>query len=211
MKSRTQLHQELGQRVLNLPGVTERQNALFYIELNPKASSYQSRRRLTMLNRRVLTSVVAALAITITTQSFAQDRGTAATPAAGAKAGAIQGTFTTSDAIPWKPVDPKHPGLMMFVVWGNPNEGASEILQKFPAGMDSGWHWHTAAYQGVVIQGKFTHTFKGAAPQTGGPGSVWSQPARQVHDDKCEEGGDCIVVVYFHGKLDFIPVPMKAQ
>jgi hypothetical protein len=73
-------------------------------------------RRLLMLNRRVLTSVVAALAITITTQSFAQDRGTGATPAAGAKAGAIQGTFTTSDAIPWKPVDPNHPGLMMFVV-----------------------------------------------------------------------------------------------
>jgi quercetin dioxygenase-like cupin family protein len=94
---------------------------------------------------------------------------------------------------------------------GDPNEGASEILQKFPAGMDSGWHWHTAAYQGVVIQGKFTHIFEGAAPQTGEPGSVRSQPARQVHDDKCEEGADCIVVVYFHGKLDFIPVPMKAQ
>jgi uncharacterized protein YbcV (DUF1398 family) len=72
-----------------------------------------------MLNRRALTSVVVALATTITTQSFAQDRGTGATPAAGAKAGAIQRTFTTSDAIPWKPVDPKHPGLMMFVVWGN--------------------------------------------------------------------------------------------
>ena len=165
-----------------------------------------------MLNRRVLilTSVVVALAITIATQSFAQHRGTDATPAS-AKAGATQGTFTTSDAIPWKPVDPKHPGLMMFVVWGNPNEGASEIVQKFPAGMDSGWHWHTAAYQGVVIQGKFTHTFNGAAPERGGPGSIWSQPAGQVHDDKCEEGADCIVVVYFHGKLDFIPVPMKAQ
>jgi len=37
-------------------------------------------------------------------------------------------------------------------------------------------------------------------------GSVWSQPARQVHDDKCEVGGDCIIVVYFHGKLDFKPV-----
>jgi quercetin dioxygenase-like cupin family protein len=94
---------------------------------------------------------------------------------------------------------------------GNPNEGASEIAQKFPAGMDSGWHWHTAGYEGVVVQGKFTHTFKGAAPETGGPGSMWSQPARQVHDDKCEEGADCIVVVYFHGKLDFMPVNMKAQ
>jgi hypothetical protein len=116
-----------------------------------------------MLNRRVLTIAVVALATTITTQSFAQDRGTDAPPAAGAKAGATQDSFTTSDAIPWKPVDPNHPGLEMFAVWGNPNEGASEILQTFPAGMDSGWHWHTAAYEGVVIQGKFTHTFKGAA------------------------------------------------
>jgi hypothetical protein len=172
-----------------------------------------------MLNRRVLTSVVVALAATITTQSFAQHRGTV-TPTAGAKAGAIQGTFTTSDAIPWKPVDPKHPGLMMFVVWGNPscgprwtacNEGASEIVQKFPAGMDSGWHWHTAAYEGVVVQGKWTHTFKGAAPETGGPGSTYSQPARQVHDDKCEEGAECIIVAYFLGKRDFMPVNMKAQ
>jgi quercetin dioxygenase-like cupin family protein len=146
------------------------------------------------------------------TQSFTQHRGTGATPAAGTKAGATQGTFTTTDAIPWKPVDPEnHPGLEMFEVWGNPNEGASLMLQKFPAGMDSGWHWHTAAYQGAVIQGKFTHTFEGAAPQTGGPGSVWSQPARQAHDDKCEEGGDCIIAVYFHDKLDFKPADTKTQ
>jgi Domain of unknown function (DUF4437) len=164
-----------------------------------------------MLNRRVLTSVVVAVAAAITTPSFAQHRGTGATPAAGANAGATQGTFTTSDAIPWKPLNPKQPGLQMFVVWGNPNEGASEIVQKFPAGWDSGWHWHTAAYEGVVVQGKWTHTFKGAAPETGGPGSTYSQPARQVHDDKCEEGAECIIVAYFHGKRDFMPVNMKAQ
>ena len=29
---------------------------------------------------------------------------------------------------------------------GNPNEGPSLTLQEYPAGMDSGWHWHTAAY-----------------------------------------------------------------
>jgi hypothetical protein len=99
-----------------------------------------------------------------------QDRGTGATPASGAKAGATQGTFMTSDAIPWKPIDPSKPdGVQMFVVWGNPKEGASGILLKFPAGTDAGWHWHTAPYYGVVIQGKATHTVKGAAPQTGGP------------------------------------------
>ena len=146
------------------------------------------------------------------TQSVAQDRGTGATPAPGAEVGPTQGTFTTSEALQWKPVDPEnHPGLEMFVVRGNPNEGPSLMLQGYPAGMDSGWHWHTAAYQGIVIQGRFTHTFEGVAPQTGGPGSVWLQPARQVHHDKCEESGDCIIAVYFHDKLDFNPVPMKAH
>jgi uncharacterized protein YqgC (DUF456 family) len=46
-----------------------------------------------MLNRMVLTSVVAALASTISTHIVAQDRGTGATPAAGAQAGAIVGPF----------------------------------------------------------------------------------------------------------------------
>ena len=95
-----------------------------------------------------------------------------------------------SNAIPWKPADPRKPdGVQMFVVWGNPKEGPSGILLKFPA-----------------FQGKATHTVEGAAPQTGGPGSMYSQPARQVHADKCEEGGDCIEFAYFDGKLDFIPV-----
>ena len=62
-----------------------------------------------------------------------------------------------------------------------------------------------------MVQGKWTHTFKAAAPETGGPGSTYSQPARQVHDDKCEEGAECIIVAYFHGKSDFMPVNMKAQ
>ena len=39
-----------------------------------------------------MASVVAALATTITTQSFAYDRGTGATPAAGARVGATQVT-----------------------------------------------------------------------------------------------------------------------
>jgi Domain of unknown function (DUF4437) len=162
-----------------------------------------------MPNRRVL-SVVVVVVATITTPSFAQHRGPV-TPTGSAKAEATQGTFTAIDAIRWKPLNPKQPGLEMFVVWGNPNEGAAEIVQKFPASWDSGWHWHTAAYEGVVVQGKWTHTFKGAAPDTGGPGSTYSQPARQVHDDRCEEGAECIIVAYFHGKRDFMPVNMKAR
>lgn len=98
--------------------------------------------------------------------------------------------------------------MQMFGVQ-NPNECASEILLNFSGGMDVGWHTYTAAYHAVVIQGKHTHTFKAATP--GGPGSVWSQPATELHDDKCEEISDCIVSAYFHGKLDFNPVEGGAK
>ena len=91
-----------------------------------------------MLNRRVLTSVVVAVAAAITTPSFAQHRGTGATPAAGANAGATQGTFTTSDAIPWKPLNPKQPGLQMFVVWGGPKRGRLGDRAKVSGGLGLG-------------------------------------------------------------------------
>jgi hypothetical protein len=90
-----------------------------------------------MLKWRVLTSVVVALAATITTLSFAQHRGTV-TPTASAKAGATQGTFTTIDAIPWKPLNPKQPGLQMFVVWGNPNERRLGDPAKVSCGLGLG-------------------------------------------------------------------------
>jgi hypothetical protein len=79
----------------------------------------------------------------------------------------------------------QEPGREDFTALGNPNKGASETLLKFPSGYHAGWHWHAAAYQTVVIQGRFTHTFnQGGASQTGGPVSVLSQPATQLAVDE---------------------------
>jgi hypothetical protein len=94
-----------------------------------------------MLNRRALTSVVVALATTIATQSFAQDRGPGATPAVGANDGATQATFTTSDAIPWKPVDPKHPGFVQL---------APEQFADLPQPVDLGLQRSRRVGGGVV-------------------------------------------------------------
>jgi hypothetical protein len=163
-----------------------------------------------MIKKTLLLSVVLASVAAVTTSSFAQHNGST-TSAPTAKVGAYYSTFITVDSIPWKPLNSKQPGLEMYVVWGDPDKGSAEIVQKFPAGWDSGWHSHTAAYEGVVVQGKWTHTFKGSAPETGGPGSTYSQPATQVHDDRCEQGEGCIIVAYFHGKRDFIPVATKTQ
>jgi hypothetical protein len=115
--------------------------------------------------RIAFASVVVALATTITTLSFAQHRD-AVTPTTGTKVRELSGSFTQYDSIPWQALSTKQPGLQMYVVWGNPDEGSAEIVQKFPAGWDSGWHWHSASYEGVVVQGRWTHTFKGAASQT---------------------------------------------
>jgi hypothetical protein len=126
-----------------------------------------------MANRRVLTSVAVAPATSITTQSFAQDRGTGATPGDGRK-GRSGPRYLHDERRPSMEARRSRgpPWTADVHGVGESKRGASLILQKYSAGMESGWHWHTAAYQGVVIQGKFTHTFEGAAPQTGGPGSV---------------------------------------
>jgi hypothetical protein len=48
------------------------------------------------------------------------------------EAGAAQDTFTTGDAIPWKPADPRMPnGVQLYVVWGNPNEGPRGYCSSF--------------------------------------------------------------------------------
>ena len=50
------------------------------------------RRRFPILNRKVLTSVVAAVVATIAIHAFAQDRGPGVTPTGGAKAAATEGS-----------------------------------------------------------------------------------------------------------------------
>ena len=130
--------------------------------------------------------------------------------AAGA-AKAKQAMAVPAGEIKWEPL--MGGPLQMAKLWGDRDKGPEyAMLLKFPGGMDSGMHAHTADYHVVSIHGTWVHTVEGeAAPAKElGPGSYVFQPGKQMHSDMCKGKDECIVFVHQHGKGDFIPAKKPA-
>lgn len=69
-------------------------------------------------------------------------------------------------------------------LWGKRDVGPAGTLLKVPRGWQAPIHAHSADYQGVVIEGTWSHW----VPETGEgrgvelqPGSYWTQKADQMH------------------------------
>ncbi len=128
--------------------------------------------------------------------------------AAGARAAkATAHKLVPASDIKWTPWDPKNPeGAQVATVWGDMKKGPVGFLLKTPAGLEFPRHAHTPDYDAVVVKGEWKHTFEaGSEAPPLAPGSFWRQPGKQFHGDACTAGGECIVLVYEHGKPDFIP------
>ena len=116
---------------------------------------------------------------------------------------------TPAADVKWAPLDPKQPeGTQINVLFGDvAKKGAVGVLLKIPAGASPGPHTHTSDDYAVVIKGT-QHNFAGDDEGPGlGAGSTWFQPGKQVHNNKCEAGGECIVFVYMPNGFDFKPAP----
>ena len=97
--------------------------------------------------------------------------------------------------------------IEMAVLWGDPQNGESAILLKFPPHFPGGMHKHTYAYHGLVLRGGSRHWAEGAseadAPlQT--PGDYWYQQAGQVHQDSFPTDEETILFLQFEGPADTI-------
>jgi Domain of unknown function (DUF4437) len=118
-------------------------------------------------------------------------------------------TFVPASEVKWEPLQPGAP-LMAGKLWGDRNKGAYGMLLKLPAGFEAGVHGHTADYKGVLISGTWIHTDEGQAIASGkelAPGSFVLQPGKAMHNDKCKEGADCVLLIMQEAKLDFLPGP----
>jgi hypothetical protein len=107
---------------------------------------------------------------------------------------------------------PEAPGLpqQMVTLWGDRKKGEAAVLIKAPAGWRAGRHAHTADYHAVLIAGTWIHSIGGAGPDKELlPGSHWMQPANQMHDDRCKEGAECIVLVHSDEKIETVPGTTK--
>src|SRR6266511_25944 len=126
--------------------------------------------------------------------------------AAGAAKGK-QAVITPMSDIKFEPYAPGSP-LSAAALWGDRTKpGEYGMLLKMPAGFESGFHSHTAAYYAELIQGGWVHSIEGdtSAAKVLSPGSYVFQPGKQNHNDQCKPGADCIVFIHQHAKGDFIP------
>lgn len=97
--------------------------------------------------------------------------------------------------------------IEMAVLWGNPQDGESAILLKFPPHFPGGMHKHSHSYHGVVVSGASRHWSNGqteAEARLQEPGDYWYQEAGQVHQDSFPTNEETILFLQFEGPVDTI-------
>jgi hypothetical protein len=115
----------------------------------------------------------------------------------------------TVDELAWQPVVPGNAkGPQRAILWGDPTTGPAGTLMRFPPGFHAGMHSHNADYHAVVIQGAPRHFAQGENPKEAkklGPGSYWMQKGKEVHDDLCDPGAECLLMLTTTGPASYIP------
>jgi quercetin dioxygenase-like cupin family protein len=92
--------------------------------------------------------------------------------------------------------------LSSAVETGDPSKGASTIILKAPANCVIPWHYHTAAEQLIVIQGKVPTEMEGMAKQTLEPGGFAMMPGKAKHRFSCASKSGCVLFVTFDRVYD---------
>ncbi|MBO0683865.1 MAG: cupin domain-containing protein [Candidatus Dormibacteraeota bacterium] len=82
----------------------------------------------------------------------------------------------------------------------DPNTGAPHYLIRYPAGLGSKPHRHTAAHTIVVLEGRME-----VNGQTVGPGAYCHFPAGEVMRHAPANGQSCLFVIIFDGPVDAQP------
>jgi len=93
-------------------------------------------------------------------------------------------------------------------IQGDFTKGAHITYLKFPAGIKTPLHTHSADYVGIVIGGNMKHWTPGK-PETEKklpPGSHWFIPSKAKHISECLPGVECMLVIIQQQKFDFLPV-----
>jgi beta-alanine degradation protein BauB len=93
-------------------------------------------------------------------------------------------------------------GVKMSVLKGNPKEGAFIALFDFPAGLQTNIHTHSASFDGLVLSGTHHRGKNADSLVTLTPNSVWHEPAKSPHMEKCGAKERCVVWIAMDGPLD---------
>ncbi len=95
--------------------------------------------------------------------------------------------------------------IEIAVLWGNPQEGESAFMLKYPPNFPGGMHVHSNNYHAVVVRGASKHWVQGdseADAQLQQPGDYWYQIGGQVHQDSFPTDEETILFIQFDGPAD---------
>jgi quercetin dioxygenase-like cupin family protein len=87
------------------------------------------------------------------------------------------------------------------LLYQDPDSGAEHYLIRYPAGLKTRLHRHTAAHTIVVLEGRLE-----VNDQVIGPGSYCHFPAGETMRHAPAENHSCLFVTIFHGPFDAQPI-----
>jgi quercetin dioxygenase-like cupin family protein len=87
------------------------------------------------------------------------------------------------------------------LLYQDPDSAAEHYLIRYPAGLRTRLHRHTAAHTIVVLDGRLE-----VNDQVIGPGSYCHFPPGEAMRHAPAAGGSCLFVIIFHGPVDVEPI-----
>jgi quercetin dioxygenase-like cupin family protein len=91
-------------------------------------------------------------------------------------------------------------------LYQDPRTGAEHYLIRYPAGLRTQRHRHTAAHTMVVLEGRLE-----VNGRVVGPGSYCHLPAGRPMHHAPADGESCLFVLVFDGPFDVEPLPDPAH
>ena len=115
-------------------------------------------------------------------------------------------SHTLAADVAWNPAFPdREVSPEMALVAGNPKEGAFTFMVRFPAGHKEDIHSHPADFTGIVTSGVVNHGRSADEFDSISEGSVFVQPAEEVHYTACANDEPCSFVGHLSGPMVMNP------
>ena len=115
-------------------------------------------------------------------------------------------TRSVSSALQWAPCPAIFPkGCQIAVLNGDPAKPNADVFLRVPGGYAIPAHSHTSAERMILVEGKLTVRYKGAAAAVLTPGQYAYGPASLPHEARCARGKSCTLFIAFEGPVDASP------
>lgn len=114
--------------------------------------------------------------------------------------GSTANTVTARADLKWKDMGN---GVKAAPVWGDMQKGPSRFFLKYPAGLETPRHYHTADHYGTVVSGEVTLVVEGKSSRLG-PGAYISLAGKAWHTAKVEGTDDVVFFIHADGPWDAV-------